>query len=84
MDLLKSEQLNIITLDRGKEFSKHADLSQELDKAAFLFSAWDRGSNENRNGLVIECFPKGEDRTDLSDEQIPSKADKINKQPGNV
>mgnify|MGYP004445843555 len=37
MDLLKSGQLNIITLDRGKEFSKHADLSGDLDKAAFCF-----------------------------------------------
>ena len=52
IDLLKGEPLNTITPDRGKEFSKHAEIAEALDKVAFYFSKpahpWDRGSNETR------------------------------------
>ena len=85
IDLLKGEPLNTITPDRGKEFSKHAEISEELDKVAFYFPKpahpWDRGTNENTNGLIREYFPKGEDITDVSDEYIQSKVDEINKRP---
>ncbi|MCF0260173.1 MAG: IS30 family transposase, partial [Erysipelotrichaceae bacterium] len=85
IDLLKGEPLNTITPDKGKEFSKHAEISEQLDKVAFCFPEpahpWDRGSSENTNGLIREYFPKGVDITDISDEYIQSKTDEINKRP---
>ena len=74
-----------ITLDRGKEFSKHAEISTNMDGLKFYFadphSPWQRGTSENTNGLIREYLPKGQDFSGLNDEQIHEIIDKINKRP---
>lgn len=74
-----------VTPDRGKEFSKHSQISEALDGLKFYFadphSPWQRGTNENTNGLLREYFPKGTDISTYSDEAIVSFIDKINKRP---
>ena len=59
-----------VTPDRGKEFSKHAQLKKELKRVTFYFPAphhpWERETNENTDGLLREFFPKGKDITDIS------------------
>jgi len=74
-----------VTPDRGKEFSKHSEISQQLDGLRFYFSdphsPWQRGTNENTNGLLREYFPKGVDISAYSDETVTSFIDKINKRP---
>ena len=54
--LLENQPLETITPDRGKEFSKHAEISQELNLVEFYFPfphhPWQRGTNENTNGLA--------------------------------
>ena len=83
--VLKDQPLESITPDRGKEFSEHRKVSEALDAVKFYFPLphhpWQRGSNENTNGLIREYFPKGEDLDDKSDELIQQAFDKINKRP---
>lgn len=58
IELLKDEPLQSITLARGKEFSKHPEVSQQLSLIEFYFPLphhpWQRGANENTNGLLRE------------------------------
>lgn len=81
---LKGQPLFTITPDRGKEFSKHAEITSILG-VQFYFpqphQPWQRGTNENTNGLLREYFPKGTDFSKLSDEYIQSKVDELNKRP---
>lgn len=85
IEALKGQPLESITPDRGKEFSKHAEVTEALDKVQFYFPKphhpWQRGTNENTNGLLREYFPKGKDITDIPDEYIQSVIDKLNKRP---
>ncbi|WP_337861315.1 IS30 family transposase [Mitsuokella jalaludinii] len=74
-----------VTPDRGKEFSKHAQLSKELKRVTFYFPAphhpWERGTNENTNGLLREFFPKGKDITDTPEDYIQRKYHELNLRP---
>lgn len=84
IELLKNEPLQIITPDRGKEFSQHPEISQQLSFAEFYFPLphhlWQRGINKNTNGLLREYFPKTED-IDQSDSYIEAKIEEINRRP---
>lgn len=85
IELLKDGPLHTVTPDRGKEFARHEEMSAALNKVKFYFPLprhpWDRGTNENTNGLLREYFPKGADLNDISDEYIQSKVDEINRRP---
>ena len=74
-----------VTPDRGKEFSKHAQLSKELKRVTFYFPAphhpWERGTHENTNGLLREFFPKGKDITDTPEDYIQRKYHELNLRP---
>lgn len=74
-----------ITPDRGKEFVKHAEVTEALEGVKFYFPPphhpWERGSNENTNGLLREYFPKGQDITDIPDAYIQEMFDKLNRRP---
>ena len=82
---LKGHQLRSITPDRGKEFAMHKEVSGQLEQVKFYFpppqQPWQRGTNENTNGLLREYFPKGEDITNLSEEYIQSKFNELNLRP---
>ena len=71
--------------DCGKEFSKRAQLSKELKRVTFYFPAphhpWERGTNENTNGLLREFFPKGKDITDTPEDYIQRKYHELNLRP---
>lgn len=62
--ILKPHQhwIHTITSDNGKEFAEHQKISQDL-KIKFYFAqpyhSWERGSNENLNGLIRQYIPKG-------------------------
>lgn len=74
-----------MTPDRGKEFSKHQEVTQQLDNMPFYFAdphaPWQRGTNENTNGLLREYFPKTEDLTVCSTDYITTCIEKLNKRP---
>lgn len=51
-----------MTLDNGKEFAEHERLTEQLDLAIYFakpYAAWQRGTNENTNGLLRQFYPKG-------------------------
>ncbi|EHK90104.1 IS30 family transposase [Aggregatibacter actinomycetemcomitans] len=82
--LLKSHKLRSITPDRGKEFAKHRKVTKALG-VEFYFpephQPWQRGTNENTNGLLREYFPKQADIGQWDDNYIRLVVDKLNLRP---
>ena len=76
--------LHTITADNGKEFALHATIAQEL-RIGFFFArpyhSWQRGSNENLNGLIRQYIPKKTDFSTLSDEYIAYVQNELNERP---
>lgn len=73
-----------ITGDNGKEFSCHETLSEFL-KSAFYFahpySSWERGLNENTNGLIRQYVPKGSDLSPLTNSDLELIMNRLNRRP---
>ncbi len=82
---LKNEPCNTITPDRGKEFAYHEEISQALNDVPFYFpkphQPWQRGRNENTNGLLREYFPKNMDLSLVQDDEVQKVVGKLNKRP---
>ncbi len=74
-----------VTPDRGKEFSNHANISAALDDLPFYFpkphAPWERGTNENTNGLIREYCPKSVDMESFSDAYFDEFISKLNHRP---
>ena len=51
---------------------------------AHPYSSWERGTNENTNGLIRRYFPKGTDFSQVSEEQLKEVQDKLNSRPRKV
>ena len=76
-----------LTWDRGKELSAHAQFTVETDIPVFFAdprSPWQRGTNENTNGLLRHYFPKGTDLSRWSAEEIEAVAHALNTRPRKV
>lgn len=72
------------TTDRGKEFACYADLQAIHNIQVYFadpYSSWQRGSNENANGLLREFFPKGHDFAAVTDGQLAHAIRLINNRP---
>jgi len=73
-----------ITGDNSKEFANHRQVTKAL-KAMFFFahpySAWERGTSKNTNGLIRQYFPKDSDFSKISDSQAVLVAPKFNHSP---
>ena len=75
------------TLDNGKEFAQHEAISQTLEGHVYFahpYSSWERGTNENTNGLIGQYFPKDCDFTTIMDKQIKQVQDMLNNRPRKV
>lgn len=73
-----------ITFDNGKEFSKHEVLSKHLNCDVYFakpYHSWERGLNENTNGLLRQYFPKKTKFDEISDKEIQVVVNKINNRP---
>lgn len=73
-----------ITLDNGKEFSNHEKISELLNVSIYFahpYSSWERGLNENTNGLIRQYIPKGSSFDDISNERIKFIEDRLNNRP---
>lgn len=83
MEALKAKILTI-TLDNGLEFAGHEVIAQGLGADIYFahpYASWERGINENTNGLIRQYFPKGTDFNEVSDEQIKQVMDRLNNRP---
>ena len=73
-----------LTWDRGKELSDHARFTIESGVSVFFadpHSPWQRGTNENTNGLLRQYFPKGTDLSRWSEKEIQAVAHTLNTRP---
>jgi len=73
-----------ITSDNGKEFSYHKTISNTLNAGFYFcdsYSSWQRGLNENTNGLVRRYIPKRTDLDEISDEEIQMIQYRLNHRP---
>ena len=79
-----ADWVHTITGDNGKEFAHHMHIAAAL-KAAFYFahpySAWERGTNENTNGLIRQYFPKKTDFSKVAFHEVLAVANKLNQRP---
>jgi IS30 family transposase len=67
------DYVHTLTADNGKEFADHQAISELLDADFFFahpYAAWERGSNENMNGLLRQYFPKSRDFSTISQREI--------------
>lgn len=82
---LPSRLVRSITLDRGVEFADHASVTRRIPYAQFYFAhphaPWERGMNENTNGLLRQYVPKTTYKVPFSPELLVQFTDKLNRRP---
>jgi IS30 family transposase len=81
---LPAELKKSLTYDQGKEMSEHEQFTIDTGIQVYFAhpgSPWERGTNENTNGLIRQYFPKGTDFTQVSKEQILEVQRKLNDRP---
>lgn len=84
LETIPLEYRKTLTRDRGSENLGHLELEQGLGIICFFahaYSSWERGSNENLNGLIRRFLPKGTDFRDVSEERIRYIEYLINSRP---
>ena len=81
---LGGQPLASVTPDRGKEFARWAEVEEALG-VPFYFALprhpWQRGTNENTNGLLREYFPKGKSLEGITPEEVQAVYDRLNMRP---
>lgn len=78
------ELVKTITCDRGKEFAGWEEIEERLKCQMYFadpFCAWQKGTNENSNGLLREYYPKGMDLSKTNNDELNEKLDLINNRP---
>jgi IS30 family transposase len=78
------ECIKTFTSDNGHEFANFKELEKQFDIQqyfAFPHHPWERGSNENTNGLIRQYFPKGTDFNLVTDEELLNVQNKLNNRP---
>ncbi len=73
-----------LTLDNGKEFARFGDIEKNTGLTVYFadpYSAWQRGANENTNGLLRRYFPKGMDFRNVTEKTLAEAVKKLNHRP---
>lgn len=77
-------RVHTLTWDNGSEFASHALVDMVLAAKSYFaepYSSWQRGTNENTNGLIRQYLPKKCDLSTYSDADIQAIEDKLNRRP---
>ena len=78
------DNTHTITSDNGKEFAEHEKIANDLNILFFFakpYHSWERGANENTNGLVRQFFPKKSDFNLITDFQVNEVERLLNNRP---
>jgi IS30 family transposase len=73
-----------VTFDNGREFAWHEKIAAVLGGEVYFahpYSSWERGTNENTNGLIRQYFPKDCDFSEITDARIQDVQDRLNNRP---
>lgn len=82
--MLSTKACKTLTSDNGKEFANHELVAEMLKIDYFFahpFSAWERGTNENTNGLIRQYFPKHSAFNTINQDHVITVMDKLNNRP---
>jgi IS30 family transposase len=77
-------RVHTITVDNGKEFCDHKHIAARLQARIYFahpYASWERGLNENTNGLVRQYFPKKYEFSRISDKDLQQVEDLLNNRP---
>jgi transposase, IS30 family len=78
------DRIFTITVDNGKEFCEHEAIATALQARIYFahpYASWERGLNENSNGLVRQYFPKGCDLANLTETEVQRVVELLNNRP---
>lgn len=78
------DKVKTLTSDNGKEFSEHEQIAKDLDAVFYFahpYASWERGTNENTNGLIRQYFPKSRDFTTITQQEINHAMKRLNNRP---
>jgi IS30 family transposase len=78
------DYVHTITSDNGSEFARHEEVSMELNADFFFahpYSSWERGLNENTNGLVRQYLKKGSEFTAVTNQDLAIIETRLNSRP---
>ena len=81
---LPTTRRRTLTIDNGKEFARHEDLAARLQLAVYFahpYSAWERGTNENTNGLLRQYLPKKRSFAALTEAELQTYVSDLNNRP---
>ena len=79
-----SERVQTLTFDNGKEFANHASIDKALGSTTYFadpYSSWQRGSNENLNGLIRQYIPKSRPLSTVTDDELAKIEMLLNTRP---
>jgi IS30 family transposase len=79
------EHVLTLTLDNGREFTDHEAVADLLNAKVYFarpYHSWERGLNENTNGLLRQYFPKGRSLKGLTETHLQRVVDRLNDRPG--
>jgi IS30 family transposase len=78
------QKVHTLTFDNGSEFIEHERVGKHLDAKTYFavpYASWERGANENTNGLLRQFFPKGTDFNDVTEAEIQEAVTLLNHRP---
>lgn len=81
------DAVRTVTYDNGTEFTEHEAIAKALDADCYFahpYHSWERGTNENTNGLIRQYFPKGMDFSNITDEEIDFVMERLNNRPRKI
>ncbi len=78
------DQVHTLTMDNGNEFAQHERVAKTLQTKIYFahpYCAWERGANENTNGLLRQYFPKGTNFKTITQAKIQRAENRLNNRP---